>query len=238
MRTAEGIADAGIVVGNTYDKYGTRNPLARLLVHGFENSLSELVARASPKTIHEVGCGEGYWVIRWTRLGFNARGSDFSSKVIELARANAAAEGLNGVSFEARNLYDLKPGDDADLLICLEVLEHLHYPDQALRALERVVTGYLILSVPREPIWRALNVARGKYLRGWGNTPGHLQHWSRSAFVRWVQQYAFDVLAVRSPLPWTLVLCRPRGGTFVSFPTSTSVDRWHGRYSEGAHIAR
>lgn len=213
MRIAEGIADAGIVVGNAYDKYRTNNPVARLLVRGYENSLSELVARASPKTIHEVGCGEGYWVIRWTQFGLAARGSDFSSKVIELARANAAAEGLNGVCFESRNVYDLQPGlDDADLLVCLEVLEHLHHPDRALRALERVVTGHLILSVPREPIWRALNVARGKYLQGWGNTPGHIQHWSRRAFVRWVQQYAFDVLAVRSPLPWTLVLCRPRGG--------------------------
>src|SRR5262249_20468687 len=131
MRIAEGLTDE-IVVGNTYDKYGTRNPLGRLLVRGFENSLSELIASASPKTIHEVGCGEGYWVIRWTRLGFVARGSDFSSKVIELARANAAAEGLYRVSFESRNVYDLQPGqDDADLLVCLEVLEQLTHPDHA-----------------------------------------------------------------------------------------------------------
>ena len=212
MRIAAGMADADIVVGNTYDKYGTRNPLARLLVRSYEDSLCELVARASPKTIHEVGCGEGYWVIRWIRLGLAARGSDFSSKVIELARANAVAEGLSGVSFKSRNVYDLQPGhDDADLLVCLEVLEHLHRPDEALRALERVVSGHLILSVPREPIWRAMNVARGKYLQSWGNTPGHLQHWSQRAFVRWVQQYAFDVVAVRSPLPWTLVLCLHRG---------------------------
>src|SRR5215831_11903842 len=121
MRIAEGMVDAGMVVGNTYDKYGTRNPLARWLVRGFEDSLAELVARASPRTIHEVGCGEGYWVIQWSRLGFAARGSDFSSKVIELARVNAAAEGLNGVSFESRNVYDLQPGqDDADLIVCLE----------------------------------------------------------------------------------------------------------------------
>lgn|SRR5262245_26309610 len=214
MRIAQGLTDGGIVVGNAYDKYGTRNPLARLLVRGFEESLSDLVARASPKTIHEVGCGEGYWVIHWTRLGLAARGSDFSSKVIEIARANAIAEGLNGASFESRNVYDLQPGhDDADLLVCLEVLEHLDHPDEALRALRRVATGHLILSVPREPIWRALNIARCKYLQARGNTPGHLQHWSRRGFIRWVQQHAFDVLAIRSPLPWTLVLCRPRGCT-------------------------
>ena len=210
MKVSGGMTEAGIVVGNTYDKYGTRNPIARRLMRGFEDSVCELVARVGPKTIHEIGCGEGYWVLRWARLGLAVRGSDFSSKTIELARANAATEGLNGISFETRSVYDLQSGrDSADLVVCMEVLEHLDRPEEGLEALRRIVTGHLILSVPREPIWRALNMARGKYLTHWGNTPGHLQHWSRRAFVLWVQQ-AFEVLAVRSPLPWTMVLCRPR----------------------------
>lgn len=210
MKVSGGMTEAGIVVGNTYDKYGTRNPIARRLMRGFEDSVCELVARVGPKTIHEIGCGEGYWVLRWSRLGLAVRGSDFSSKTIELARANAATEGLNGISFETRSVYDLQSGrDSADLVVCMEVLEHLDRPEEGLEALRRIVTGHLILSVPREPIWRALNMARGKYLTHWGNTPGHLQHWSRRAFVLWVQQ-AFEVLAVRSPLPWTMVLCRPR----------------------------
>jgi hypothetical protein len=30
--------------------------------------------------------------------------------------------------------------------------------------------------VPREPIWRIGNMARGRYLGDLGNTPGHIQH--------------------------------------------------------------
>ena len=39
--------------------------------------------------------------------------------------------------------------------------------------------AHLLVSVPREPLWRALNVARGAYLRELGNTPGHVNHWSK-----------------------------------------------------------
>ena len=62
--------------------------------------------------------------------------------------------------------------------------------------------------MPREPIWRLLNLARGKYVAELGNTPGHVQHWSSAAFLRLVRRY-FEVLAVRTPLPWTMALCRP-----------------------------
>ena len=37
--------------------------------------------------------------------------------------------------------------------------------------------------VPREPVWRVLNVARGRYVRWLGNPPGHIQHFSRAAFL-------------------------------------------------------
>ena len=39
----------------------------------------------------------------------------------------------------------------------------------------------LLVSVPREPLWRGLNMARGAYMRDLGNTPGHVNHWSKRA---------------------------------------------------------
>jgi hypothetical protein len=52
-------------------------------------------------------------------------------------------------------------------------------------------------------------MARGKYFGTLGNTPGHIQHWSKNAFCALVSEYV-DVVAVRSPLPWTMVLGRRR----------------------------
>jgi 2-polyprenyl-3-methyl-5-hydroxy-6-metoxy-1,4-benzoquinol methylase len=118
--------------------------------------------------------------------------------------------GIPPESFQVRSVYELEPErDSADLLVCCEVLEHLEDPDLALATLQRVATGHLILSVPREPIWRVLNMVRGKYLKSFGNTPGHIQHWSSSKFNELVGNY-FDIVEIRTPLPWTMLLCRAR----------------------------
>jgi hypothetical protein len=52
-----------------------------------------------------------------------------------------------------------------------------------------------------------LNVARGAYVRQLGNTPGHLNHWSRTSFTRLLARHG-EPIEVRSPFPWTMVLLR------------------------------
>ena len=211
LKIASGAREAGIVIGNTYDKYSSRNPIVKWLMKGFENALSEFVVKAAPRSIHEIGCGEGYWVLRWNENGLLAKGSDVSKQVIEIARANAIRRALPPSLFQSRSIYDLYAKlDSADLVVCCEVLEHLDNPEAGLKALQRIVGCHLIVSVPREPLWCALNLARGKYVACWGSTPGHVQHWSESRFVQLVSTH-FEVAEVKTPLPWTMLLCRPRG---------------------------
>lgn len=208
MRITGGYEESNTVTGNVYDKYGSNNPIVRRMMGGFEASLKELVDEVKPETIHEVGCGEGRWTIEWNSQGYHARGSDFSSRVIELARQNAKNAGIEGEVFFQKSVYDIDtPSDTADLVVACEVLEHLQSPDAALAAITRTESPYLIASVPREPLWRMLNMARGKYVRSLGNTPGHVQHWSTKEFVDLLSR-RLEVLRVQQPLPWTMVLCR------------------------------
>jgi hypothetical protein len=44
----------------------------------------------------------------------------------------------------------------------------------------------------------------GRYIKDLGNTPGHLNHWTKSSFQRFVSQVG-TVRAVASPYPWTIV---------------------------------
>ncbi len=209
-KIAAGASQDGIVIGNTFDKYNSRNPIVRWLMNGFETSLNQLVTLAKPTSIHEIGCGEGHWTLHWNKLGYHVRGCDFSSQVIEIARENALKSHISPEIFETRSIYDLKsPRDNSDLIICCEVLEHLEKPAAGMLALQSITDGYLILSVPREPLWRALNFCRAKYLLSLGNTPGHIQHWSKNSFIDFVAQY-FEIIEIRSPIPWTMVLCRPK----------------------------
>jgi 2-polyprenyl-3-methyl-5-hydroxy-6-metoxy-1,4-benzoquinol methylase len=195
------------VAGNVYDKYGTSNPVARRLMDGFLRRLDELVERTGAREAHEVGCGEGELAIRLARRGLRVRGSDAFPSVLGEARRRAAEAGVE-IEFEARPVEALQPdADAAELVLCCEVLEHLEDPRRALDVLAGLASPWLIASAPREPLWRALNVARLSYVRELGNTPGHLNHWSKRGFVRFLAS-RFEVVQVMSPVPWTMVLCR------------------------------
>ena len=80
-------------------------------------------------------------------------------------------------------------------------------PERSVAEMARVARRHLLVSVPREPLWRALNLARGAYVRQLGNTPGHVNHWSRASFERLLAPHG-EVVEVRSPFPWTMVLVR------------------------------
>jgi len=193
--------------GNVYDKYGTQNPIERRLVAGFLGHLNELAAGSGAREAHEVGCGEGELAIRLAQAGLAVRGTDASAAVVAEARRRARAAGVE-IDFRAAPVQSLDPRyDAAELVVCCEVLEHLEDAAAALDRLATLARPWLLVSVPREPLWRALNLARLKYVNELGNTPGHLGHWSKRGFVEFLARRV-EVVELRSPLPWTMALCR------------------------------
>jgi 2-polyprenyl-3-methyl-5-hydroxy-6-metoxy-1,4-benzoquinol methylase len=200
-------AGAAIPTGNTFDKYGSTNPVVRRLMAGFERTLDELFAQAGPDSVLDVGCGEGVLSARWAAALQDGRvvGVDLEDPKLEtewVARRRA------NLQFRAMRAEQLEFAEDEfDLVAATEVLEHVSDPGAVLNEMARVARRHLLVSVPREPLWRALNVARGAYLRQVGNTPGHLNHWSLRSFTGLLGQYG-DVIQTRSPFPWTMVLVR------------------------------
>ena len=197
-----------VVAGNVYDKYHTSNPVARRLMDGFLQSFDALLQLEQADTLLEVGCGEGHLIERIQR-GYPERriaGFDISYGIIQQAMRN-----VRGAAF-LQGTADQMPWPDAswDVVVVCEVLEHLPEPEKALLELQRVTRKGCLLSVPREPIWRMANMARGKYWASLGNTPGHIQHWNTDGFIALVSQ-RFDVKQVRSPFPWTMVWAEVKG---------------------------
>lgn len=109
---------------------------------------------------------------------------------------------LRGTRVLSENKYDL--------VVCSEVLEHMEDPERALQNVKElcVENGFILLSVPQEPIWRICNMARGKYWKDLGNTPGHIQHWTKSEFCRMVVDNDMKIVSVKTPFPWTMVLAK------------------------------
>jgi ubiquinone/menaquinone biosynthesis C-methylase UbiE len=195
-----------VPTGNTYDKYASTNPVERRLMAGFFDALDASLPTAAPAAVLEVGVGEGEVSARVQQRYPGARlvGIDLADD--ELA-AHWAERGVAGSFADIAHLPF--PDRAFDLVLAIEVLEHVADPPAALAELDRVCRADLVVSVPREPLWRVANMARGKYLGALGNTPGHIQHWSSRGFARYVGA-RFDVRAVRRPVPWTMVAARSR----------------------------
>lgn len=196
----------GTVTGNTYDKYGSTNPVVRRLMAGFERALDELFTQAAPASLLDVGCGEGVLVERWARrIPGRVVGIDLDDPQLHAEWAKRQVGNLEYRVMKAENL----PFADGEFAVAtaIEVLEHVPDPEHTVAEMARVACGHLLVSVPREPLWRALNMARGAYLKDLGNTPGHLNHWSKRAFVSLLSKHG-TVVEARSPFPWTMLLVR------------------------------
>jgi 2-polyprenyl-3-methyl-5-hydroxy-6-metoxy-1,4-benzoquinol methylase len=207
MTPPSAATEPAVPTGNTYDKYGSTNPVVRRLMAGFERSVDELFAQAAPHTVLDIGCGEGVLTAQWAqRLGAGRIvGVDLEDPKLEAEWAERRRENLE---FRAMPAERLEFADNEfDLVAATEVLEHVTDPALVLTEMARVSAHHLLVSVPHEPLWRALNVARGAYLRDLGNTPGHLNHWSQRSFVNLLGRFG-DVIQVRSPFPWTMLLVR------------------------------
>jgi ubiquinone/menaquinone biosynthesis C-methylase UbiE len=188
-------------------KYTSNNRLVQYLNRVYLRNITALVKRAGPRRLLDVGCGEGVVLRHLDRhlQGVSVIGLDVDGTGLRVAQSQ------NSVSLVQGSVYDLPFASGSfDLVLCCEVLEHVERPGAAMAELARVSRAGVLLSVPHEPIWRLSNMARGKYLRHFGNTTGHIQHWTRWAFLRLVRDH-LDPSEVRTWLPfWSMLLAKVR----------------------------
>jgi ubiquinone/menaquinone biosynthesis C-methylase UbiE len=205
--SSSGTSPDAVPTGNTFDKYGSQNPVVRRLMGGFERSLNELWGMASPSSILDVGCGEGVLTSEWAeRLGDGRIvGIDLPDPKLEAEWQKRQRPNLEYRAEEATSLSFAD--DEFDMASAIEVLEHVPEPEETVAEMARVAKRWVLVSVPREPIWRMTNMARGAYLKSLGNTPGHVNHWSKVSFVSMLSRHG-RVEEVRTPFPWTMALVR------------------------------
>ena len=156
-------------------------------------------------SVLEVGCGPGDLATRILPPQVDYLGIDVDEMEIETARNRYPQ-----LSFQVGSANALPVESNSfDLVIACEVLEHLEDPARALAEIDRVAKQWVLVSVPWEPTWRILNVIRGKYWRSFGNTPGHVQHFSRAEIRRQIVN-RFVIVNELDPLPWTIIVASKR----------------------------
>lgn len=187
-------------------KHESRNPAMRLVIGHFTRTLVRVARALQPRTVFDVGCGEGYMLAALADAGIAAElsGIDLSATAIDAARDRLGTR----ARVEVADAHSLVGRGRFDVVMMLEVLEHLDDPAPMLDVLADLTRGHVVLSVPHEPLFRALNMLRGEHLSRLGNHPEHVQQFSRAGFLRFVQR-RFEIVDAPLVPPWTMVVARP-----------------------------
>ena len=191
-------------IGNASAKYESSNPVVRRLLDRFLVRVDAAATSLEPTSVLDVGCGEGVVTERLAqRLApTEVVGVDADEAGLKEEWQTRSAPNL---SFATGSAYDL-PFEDGrfDLVCAVEVLEHLERPRDALAEMSRVAGRALLLSVPNEPGWRISHMLAGRDVRSLGNTPGHINHWSKRSFLSLVSE--FGTARAEGVFPWTLAI--------------------------------
>lgn len=192
---------------DNYKKHTSSSKLQQKLLGKFNEALLAEAKELSPKTVLDVGCGEGFTLemLRTNGVGESLEGVDFLDRAIELGKKEHPK-----LKLKQGTIYDLDYKDNTfDLVICSEVLEHVEHPEKALQELVRVTKKNLLLSVPNEPIFMLGNFLRGKNVSRFGNDIEHINHWTFWMFEKFVSKHAV-IKKVRYPIPWTLIVAQKK----------------------------
>ena len=190
--------------GNLYDKYASKNPAVKILMKKFFKDFDVFFDSINARNVLDVGCGEGYVTnhIKESRNEIHIEGVDYSPEVIKKARIFNPE-----IKFTEGSIYDLRYNDNTfDLSVASEVLEHLEQPEKGIAELKRVSKKYCIITVPNEPFFRIANILRLKYLSSFGNTPGHVQNWTKKDFKRLLDDN-FSNVSIKISTLWQIALC-------------------------------
>ena len=185
-------------------KHTSKNPIQKLLINNFYSSLVSIAKSLSPQTILDVGCGEGFTMdkLKKNDVGNKIEGVEYSKKAILLAKKLFPTFMLKEGS-----AYKLPYKKNSfDLVMCIEVLEHLKTPTIAFKEILRVSRKHILISVPNEPFFMLANFIRGKNILNLGNDPGHINHWTVISFLDFLKKDGLKIKKVRLPFPWILIL--------------------------------
>jgi len=189
------------------EKYHDPNPVVRYVIRRFFRRIREVVAEFDPATVLDAGCGEGELLRRKVLPSPVAVSClDLSPASLAEVRSHSAPHSLICGSVLALPVASAS----FDVVLCMEVLEHLENPRTAADEVARAARRAAVFSVPWEPWFRAGNVLRGKHLSRLGSHPEHIQHWNPRTFRGFLSKSFSDIRVVEA-FPWIIACCRASG---------------------------
>jgi 2-polyprenyl-3-methyl-5-hydroxy-6-metoxy-1,4-benzoquinol methylase len=153
-------------------EYKSNNFIIKFLYNNYFSKLRKITETFERDfRLLEVGCGAGESSRRIFRM-LNGQQhfevSEFDERLVEKLKSEKFPYRVTRESVLSLQRKD----NEFDVIFILEVLEHISDVQIALKEVFMVARCGVVISVPNEPLWRILNVLRGKYWRGTGEYPG------------------------------------------------------------------
>ena len=176
-----------------------------MFLRAFLRRVRALVSQTKGTTLLDVGCAEGFALhyIQRYNPGLHTVGIDNDPNAITRGQTLFPHMQLH----VGNGLHIAAAERSYDIVLALEILEHVTEPEQLLQEIRRVSKKHCIVSVPREPWFCLANLARGKNVSRWGNDPDHIHRWNTKKFETMLRNNGFRIVKRKLPFPWQLYLC-------------------------------
>ena len=187
------------------DRHVRTGRIARWHLRSVNEAIFQLVAKSGAQSVLDAGCGEGFVTgyMAGRDPSLKLTGIDLSSGAIAYARKHFG----HTATFTVGSVLKL-PYEDAsfDTVVCSEVLEHIAEWDSAIAELKRVARRHVVITVPHEPYFKALNDL-GQAVR-FCQDPGHVNFWSWPAFKSMIGANFASAMLQRKHFVYQLALAR------------------------------
>jgi ubiquinone biosynthesis O-methyltransferase len=172
----------------------------------------------SSKNVLDIGCGSGTLTFYIANKGKNVLGIDISSKAIKACRQSAAMLNLeNKTRFEVMSFPNQIPKGKFDLVIFMEVIEHLDNDDLSLNKIYSLLKkdGILIISTPSKnaPMYRM------GYAKEFDKRVGHLRRYTKDELVKKCIRAKFSIIETKRTegLFRNFLFLNPYAGKMIRF---------------------
>ena len=191
-------------------KYNSKNPLKRYLIKKYMQNLVKLAALRGSERICDIGCGEGiidlFLLSKYPNL--RIEGYDISREAVGIAKVSTSN---TNVEYNVLDVMEcgILTGNKYDVILFLEVLEHLRDYEQALNKLAGLRFNEIIISVPNEPWFSFGNLLFGKNIMSLGKDKDHSNFFNKKNLTKILSPH-FEIKSILRSFPWLLYKCRQK----------------------------
>ena len=185
-----------------YGYYSSGNVSGKSGLQLIETLVLEIKKISGIKNICELGCGNGFLANNLATMGYEVIGVDESESGIRIARSNSEPKAEFHVAGIDSKLVEVMGGRVFDLILSVEVIEHLYFPSGLLDVAQKILRpkGKLVLTTPyhgyaKNLMIALLNRCDSHYNPLWDG--GHIKFFSVNTLTELIERYGFSDLSYR-----------------------------------------